>query len=206
VSAERVRVGRILKAHGIRGEVVVAATGSDPQRLASGRSVYLESAGEASLRVASARWADRGWLVRFEGYDDRNAAEELAGNWLYQEQAALPPLPEGEYYRFELEGLLVIGAGGEELGRVEQVLDSPGADIYEVRGPGGTWLIPGRREFVEWIDLQRGEIRLTDRGDLLEAQAPGAGQSDVRKRVRPDRPRRGRPRRGPRGQSSPSAS
>jgi 16S rRNA processing protein RimM len=206
VSEDRVRVGRILKAHGIRGEALVVATGSDPERLGVGRVVYLAPAGEAMLRIASARGVDRGWLVRFEGRDDRTSVEELAGAWLYQEQEALPPLPEGEYYLFELEGLVVTRADGSELGRVERVLDSPGTDIYEVRGPGSTWLIPGRREFVEWIDLQRGELRLTDRGDLLEAQASAAGKPDERRSARPGRPRRGKPRRGPRRPNSSSAS
>jgi hypothetical protein len=51
-----------------------------------------------------------------------------------------------------------------------RVIDMPGHDLLEVRGGGGEFLIPMRREFVAWIDLERGEIRLADRADLLEAQ------------------------------------
>ncbi|MDM7914120.1 MAG: ribosome maturation factor RimM, partial [Candidatus Eisenbacteria bacterium] len=173
----RVQVGRILKAHGVRGEVVVSATGNDPGRLQPGLEVFLDVAGTDSLRVEASRWIERGWLVRFEGRPDRDAVEELAGVSLYLEIDRLPPLPEGEYYQFQLEGLAVRTAGGEVLGRIEQVLDLPGGDVYEVQGPAGIWLIPGRREFIECVDLERGELRLTDRGDLLEAQrlSPGSG-------------------------------
>lgn len=190
MNAERVQVGRILKPHGVRGEVVVAATGNDPSRLSAGRKLFLDLTGEEALTVASALWVDRGWLVRFDGYDERDSAEELAGARLYLEQEALPPLPEGVYYQFQLEGLAVTRPDGGELGRIERVLDLPEHEVYEVRGPGGVWLIPGRREFVEWIDLQRGELRLTDRADLLEAQLPGAGQPDGSPRPRRRRPKR----------------
>lgn len=198
MGGERVQVGRILKPHGLRGDVVVAATGSDPSRLRPGQRLYIDRAGEAKVRVASARWIERGWLVRFDGRDDRTSVEELAGARLYLEKEELPPPPEGEFYHFQLEGLAVTRADGGELGKVERVLDLPENDIYEVRGPGGIWLIPGRREFVEWIDLQRGELRLTDRADLLEAQLPGSGakpDGEGRRRHRPGRGRRGRDRR-----------
>lgn len=173
----RVQVGRILKAHGVRGEVVVAATGSDPERLRPGLEVFLAVEGTDSLRVEASRWIERGWLVRFEGHVDRGAVEELAGLSLYLETGRLPALPEGEFYQFEIEGLAVRTAGGELLGRVEHVLDLPGGDVYEVQGPAGVWLIPGRREFIECVDLERGELRLTDRGDLLEAQRLPPGRS-----------------------------
>jgi 16S rRNA processing protein RimM len=168
--------------------------------------VFLAPAGDAMLRVASARRIDRGWLVGFEGRADRSSVEELAGAWLYLERDALPPLPEGEYYQFQLEGLSVTRADGSELGRVERVLDLVETDIYEVSGPGGSWLIPGRREFVEWIDLERGEIRLTDRGDLLEAQLPAAEDAGARRRPRPERPKRERRKPRARGPNSSSAS
>jgi 16S rRNA processing protein RimM len=191
MTAGRVLIGRILKAHGIKGEVTFSAAGDDPGSLRPGLVAYLsekgggvgagagvETGGEAggatgdeSLTVRAARDGYRSWLLSFDEVTDRDAAELLAGRSLFIEEASLPPLPEGEYYQFQLVGLAVTRSDGTDMGRVSRVIDMPGHDLLEVRGALGEFLVPMRREFVEWIDLERGEIRLADRADLLEAQS-----------------------------------
>jgi 16S rRNA processing protein RimM len=195
MTAGRVLIGRILKAHGIQGEVTFLATGDDPGSLRSGLVVYLGERGgqrrgdtgseagggagvdggsetvDESLTLRAARDGYRSWLLSFDEVTDRDAAELLAGRSLFVEEAALPPLPEGEYYQFQLVERVVTQSDGRELGRVSRVIDMPGHDLLEVQGALGEFLIPMRREFVEWIDLERGEIRLADRADLLEAQS-----------------------------------
>lgn len=179
--ARLVLIGRIVKAHGIRGEVVVAATGDDPARLRPGATVRSGGAETSVRAVEGCRWTGGSWIARLEGCDDRNAAEALVGTSLFVEAGALPPLPDGEYYRFQLEGLRVTASDGAEVGRVAGVIELPGQDLFEVAGPGGTLLVPGRREFIEWIDLEKGELRLKDRADLLEAQrvAPGTRRTKL---------------------------
>jgi 16S rRNA processing protein RimM len=252
MTAGRVLIGRILKAHGIHGEVTFLATGDDPGSLRPGLVAYLsESGGETggetsggrggeaggktgdepgdkpgdkpgdeSLTVRAARAGYRSWLLSFDEVTDRNAAESLAGRSLFIEEASLPPLPEGEYYQFQLVGRVVTRSDGNELGRVSRVIDMPGHDLLEVQGALGEFLVPMRREFVEWIDLERGEIRLADRADLLEAQskaatppfegtAGSAGQgrgNPAQTRRRRPRSRRPRSRRLQPDQSSESAS
>ncbi len=169
----RIVVGRIVKVFGIRGEVVIEPTGDDPGRFARGTVLYLSETGADFLEIAQVHASGRGLRAQFEGRPDRTSVEDLAGRTLYQDMADLPPLPEGVYYRFQLQGLRVTAADGSELGVLETVLDAPANDLYEVRGPAGTWLVPARKEFVQWIDLDRGEMRLTDRNDLLEAQRDG---------------------------------
>jgi 16S rRNA processing protein RimM len=174
MSAGRVLVGRILKAHGIQGEVTFAAAGDDPEALRPGTVVFLEEAGTASLTVRAARAGYRSWLLGFDEVTDRDAAELLAGRSIFIEEESLPPLPEGAYYQFQLVGRAVTQSDGADLGRVSRVIDMPGHDLLEVQGAAGEFLVPMRREFVEWIDLERGEIRLADRADLLEAQRRAA--------------------------------
>lgn len=198
MTAGRVLIGRILKAHGIKGEVTFAAAGDDPGSLRPGLVVFLSdqgggvgaetgveagagtrgevdaASGYDSLTVRAARTGYRSWLLSFNEVADRDAAELLAGRPLFIEEESLPPLPAGEYYQFQLVGRVVTRSDGNELGRVSRVIDMPGHDLLEVRGAGGEFLVPMRREFVEWIDLERGEIRLADRADLLEAQSKTA--------------------------------
>ena len=214
MTAGRVLIGRILKAHGIQGEVTFLAAGDDPGSLRPGLVAYLsevrgetggpagrETGGEAcdesgavlgadpgaalgatlgadsgaaSLTVRAVRMGYRSWLLSFDEVTDRDAAELLAGRSLFIEEASLPPLPEGAYYQFQLVGRVVTRSDGMDLGRVSRVIDMPGHDLLEVQGALGEFLVPMRREFVEWIDLERGEIRLADRADLLEAQSKAA--------------------------------
>lgn len=175
MTAGRVLIGRILKAHGIKGEVTFSAAGDDPGGLRPGLVVYLsEKAGveaDESLTLRAVRDGYHSWLLSFDEVTDRDAAELLAGRSLFIEEASLPPLLEGEYYQFQLVGLAVTRSDGTDMGRVSRVIDMPGHDLLEVRGASGEFLVPMRREFVEWIDLERGEIRLADRADLLEAQS-----------------------------------
>jgi len=131
--------------------------------------------------------------LSFDEVTVRDAAELLAGRSLFIEEASLPPLPEGEYYQFQLVGLAVTRSDGMEVGRVSRVIDMPGHDLLEVQGASGEFLVPMRREFVEWIDLERVEIRLADRTDLLEAQskaatAPFKGAADPGLRSQRPRP------------------
>jgi 16S rRNA processing protein RimM len=196
MTAGRVLIGRILKAHGIKGEVTFSAAGDDPESLRPGLVVYLddgrgqmgsEARGDAaralageSLTLRSARDGYRSWLLAFEEVTDRDQAELLAGRSLFVEEEALPPLPEGAYYQFQLVGLAVTRPDGTDVGRVSRVIDMPGHDLLEVQGALGEVLVPMRREFVEWIDLERGEIRLADRADLFEAQSKAATSGEGR--------------------------
>jgi 16S rRNA processing protein RimM len=182
MTAGRVLIGRILKAHGIQGEVTFAAAGNDPGSLRPGLVAYLgerggergDGSGDESLTLRSVRAVDRFWLLCFDEVRDRDSAESLTGRALFVDEESLPPLPEGEYYQFQLVGRVVTRSDGNELGRVSRVIDMPGHDLLEVQGPAGELLVPMRREFVEWIDLERGEIRLADRADLFEAQGKAA--------------------------------
>jgi len=166
----RAVVGRIYRVFGVRGEVLAGTTSGDANRFSIGMRLYLGETGDESLVVCGLRPHGDGLLMTFEGRPDRTSVEDLTGCWLYLDATALPELPEGTWYHYQLVGLTVTRADGSRLGTVAQVMDLPGQDLYEVRGEGKTWMIPAAREFVAWVDLDKGEIRLTDREDLLEAQ------------------------------------
>ena len=110
MSEPTVVVGKITKAHGVRGEVTVLVISQTPERFDDGSSLWLENGRE--LRIASTR-PDRGrLLVTFEGVRDRAAAEVLRGAFLVVPESMLPELPEGEYWPHQLEGAEVVTEGG----------------------------------------------------------------------------------------------
>lgn len=115
-------VGRIDRAHGIRGEAVVTLWTNRLERLEAG-SVLVADAGP--LTVVEARAFQRRWIVRFAEIGDRTAAESLRGQVLSAEPISDPD----ELWVHELIGMMVCEADGTERGRVEAVQDNPASDL-----------------------------------------------------------------------------
>jgi 16S rRNA processing protein RimM len=132
-------VGRIVKPHGLRGEVVVALVTNRVERVASG-SVLNGPKGQ--LVVASSRpfeaTGDGRWIVLFAGVNDRSGAEALRGAVL-----EAPPLADPDaLWAHELIGSVVVDSGsGDVLGRVEAVEANPASDLLVLEDGG---LIPLR--------------------------------------------------------------
>jgi 16S rRNA processing protein RimM len=124
MSTARLEIGRIDKAHGLRGEVVVEAISNRDERFLPGSVLYL--AGEPRAIATSRRHQNR-WLVRFEGIDDRTAAEALRGTLLTGD--VLDALPESEVWVHELIGSSVRDREGTDLGTVVAVEANPAHDI-----------------------------------------------------------------------------
>lgn len=130
-------VGRIAKAHGIRGEVIVALLTDRTERVAVG-SVLTTAAGRA-LEVARSRpqpQPDR-WIVAFDGVGSREDAEALRGELLYAE----PIEDDSVLWIHDLIGSEVVDAGGRPLGHVESVEANPASDLLVLESGG---LIPLR--------------------------------------------------------------
>src|SRR5437764_15193804 len=123
-------VGRITRAHGVRGEVSVEVLTDYPDiRFAPG-SVLGAPGGRSLVVLASRPHHDR-LLVFFEGVGDRTAAEALMGVALTGADE-LPP-PEGALWHDELEGFAALDAGGAVLGEVVEVLANPAHELLVVR-------------------------------------------------------------------------
>lgn len=120
----RLEVGRIVKAHGLAGEVVVHPVSNVAGRFEAG--VVLYAAGEPMVIVSSRPHQHR-WLVRFEGIEDRTGAEELRGKLLMGD---LPgDAPEGEVWVHEMIGARVRTRDGTDLGTVVAVEANPAHDL-----------------------------------------------------------------------------
>ena len=153
--AGRVLVGRVVKPHGLRGEVVVRVLSDLPDRIAPG----IELTGEGrTLQVAATRWHSGRLLVQFEDVGDRSGAEALRG--LELEAPAVDVSDQDTYLVSELVGMRV-RHDGADLGTVSAAVPLPPTasyDLLEVTRPDGTtWLLPAADEFVEAAEDAEGE-------------------------------------------------
>ncbi len=109
--------------------------------------------------VAGSEERDGGLIVRFQGVDDRNAAEQLVGAYCTLPLAAAKPLPADRFYQFQLVGLPVFDRRRQrELGRVAEVLSYAANDVLRVVDGNTEVLIPMLKSVVRSIDSAEGRI------------------------------------------------
>jgi 16S rRNA processing protein RimM len=152
VDEPTIAVGRIAKAHGVRGEVAVENRSDNPDRWAPG-SVMFDETGR-TFTVGSVRPHGDRLLVAFDEVPDRTAAEALAGTTLVVPESWLPALRDGEWWAYAAEGLRVRTEDGRTLGSVREVLHYPAQDLWRiVAEDGNEILLPAVDELIVSIDL-----------------------------------------------------
>jgi 16S rRNA processing protein RimM len=158
-SKRRVLLGEITGAHGIKGEVMIRSFTEPPDGIGAYGPLESES-GSESYVVRVKRVTDRGVIAELENVSDRTAAERLKGVRLFVDRTRLPPLAPGEYYRYDLIGLVACDATGEVIGTVIDVVNYGASDILEIRlmPSKRVELIPLEEAFVPRIDVDGGKL------------------------------------------------
>lgn len=167
----QVAVGQIARAHGIRGEVIVAVRTDEPGvRFAQGARLATEPPDRGPLTVRGSRWHSGRLMVAFEGVSDRTAAEGLRGTLLMLDTDDLPsPDDPDEFYDHQLIGLGVVTAAGQPVGVVADVLHY-GHDLLVVRqegAAGGEVLVPFVGAIVPDVDVAGGRLVIDPPPGLL---------------------------------------
>ena len=155
-SNERIVIGRVGAAHGIRGELRIIPLTDFPERFPALREVMV---GDELLHIESVKPQGKNFLMRFREYAVREDAQRLTGRLLTVARADAAPLDEGEYYVFDIVGLTVYDEEDNELGTVENVLRTGSNDVYAVHSEDGREiLIPALRSVVREIDVPGGRM------------------------------------------------
>lgn len=170
-------VGRVRRAHGILGELVIEPLTDAPDAVfAPGRRVFAgtvagdpASDGRELVVEESRPFKGGGWIVAFHGIADRNEAERWRQRYLLAPVGELEPIAEDEVYLHDLLGLsVVLDASREVIGEVTDVYELPQGVMLDVRRPNGSVLIPFRPEIVANVDLADRRIAITPPEGLLE--------------------------------------
>ncbi|SMD21166.1 ribosome maturation factor RimM [Kibdelosporangium aridum] len=165
-------VGRVAKAHGIRGELAVdVRTDSPEQRFAPGAVVAarLRDGTSRPLTLSAVRAHGERLLVFFDEVPDRTAAESLRGALLLADTDALPPTDDpDEFYDHELEGLAAVLADGSPVGTVREVVHSPAGELLALDVAGREVLVPFVREIVPEVDIAGRRVVLDPPEGLLD--------------------------------------
>jgi 16S rRNA processing protein RimM len=161
---ELLAVGRVARAHGVRGEVAVQILTEVPDRFAPGSVLALEDG-----RTLTVEWSrphrDR-LLVKFEEVADREGAGEVCDQLLLIPADRAPAISdEDRFWIHQVVGLEVVTEEGSSLGRIREVQANPANDLWVT--DRGT-LIPAVRELVRDVDLAAGRVTVRDLPGLVE--------------------------------------
>ena len=154
---EWIPVGKLGRTHGLTGELKFFPHDPDGFDFAKGQIVQLEGK-EKEFKVKSLRGANIPFIVRLEGINDIESAKLLTGQEVLADRKDFQVLPEGEYYRFEIEGLAVFDDEGRSYGIIEEVIPTGSNDVYVVRDGDSEWMLPMIDSVVISIDLEKGKL------------------------------------------------
>ena len=169
-------VGRVRRAHGIRGELVVAALTHAPDAIfAAGRRVFVGTCdgevlrGVPELRVLRSSPFKGGLIVAFEGIDTKTEADSWRDRTFLVPEDEVEPPSEGELFIHDLVGMRVIRATGEDIGEVTTVFEFPQGLVMEVgRKTGKPVLLPYNDVTVTEVDSERRVIRVDPVEGLID--------------------------------------
>jgi 16S rRNA processing protein RimM len=147
--AHAVTVGRIVAAHGVKGEVKVEPLSDFPERFQAGSRLWIEGAPHTVERGRTQR---RILVIKLRDVDTRSQAEALQGKELVAAEASRLE-GEGLYYLHDILGARVEDQAGEALGSVVEVLSTGSNDVYVVRGERGELLLPALDDVILRVDV-----------------------------------------------------
>lgn len=176
MTEEFYRVGRVRRAHGIRGELVVELLTDEPDAIfASARRVFAgDRQGSLSqdaeeLRVLRATPFKGGLIVAFEGIPDKTAADTWRDRYLLVPESEVSPPGEDELFIHDLVGMRVVRSGGEEVGEVIEVFELPQGLVIDVRQPNGkTVMLPFNDSTVTDVDSDARVVMIDPVEGLLD--------------------------------------
>lgn len=156
---DRICVGAIAGSYGTDGQARIKSFCAIAEDITSYGTLYSED-GKRTFEITLGRPIKAGFTAKIEGLHSKEEADALRGMALFADRAAMPSLPDDEYYHADLISLEVFDTGGKSLGRVKAVQNHGAADLLEIHAPGqsNTVLLPFTRAAVPTVDLASGRI------------------------------------------------
>jgi len=168
---EFITIGEIVAPWGIKGKLKVEVLTDFPQRFTPSSMVYVN---RQPMTIDSAKWHKSKVILKLNVIHSIEDAQRLRGQPIEIPLSHLQPLPEGQYYHFQLIGLEVRTTQGELLGNITEILTAESNDNYVVSGPKGEILIPAIEDVVRAIDLNKRHVIIEPIEGLLSLNQKAA--------------------------------
>lgn len=163
------QLGYVVRSHGISGELQIFLDTDNPESYQDMESVYIEINNKlVPFFIKSLQLQDNRAIVRLEDVEDRDASDQLKGASLYLPMEFLPELEEDQFYYHEVIGYTVRDTNYGVVGRIANVLEANGNDLFSVMKDKTEILIPVKDELIRLIDKEAREIHVVLPEGLIE--------------------------------------
>lgn len=153
-------IGKLLRPHGVSGEIIMEVLTDFPERIQKGMLVYIGE-NHSPLKIGNHRKHLEQFIISFDGYSDRDEIGQFRNQLVYIRVDDIPPLSAGEYYHHQVLGLRVIDASGSDLGIVTDILETGANDVLVITtNRGKQILIPFIDTVVLEVDLVKNVIQV----------------------------------------------
>ena len=129
-------VGFLRRAHGVHGEIILDVHTDFPERLRSGKKLFIGEE-RKPMTLSDSRPHAKGMLLKFKGIETPEEAGQLRNQWVYVKASEVPSLPEGKIYQHQLFGFAVEDESGKSLGELVEIIETGANDVYVVRNEAG---------------------------------------------------------------------
>jgi 16S rRNA processing protein RimM len=153
-------IGYLRRPHGVSGEIIMDLHTDFPDRVKAGRKIYIGEKHEAAT-FDTVRIHGDSMLISLKGYDTPEAVGRFRNQWVYVKAKEVPPLPEGQHYKYEYIDLDVFDDGGNALGKIAEILETGANDVYVVRNEDGKEiLLPAIPSVVLEVDMEARRMKV----------------------------------------------
>lgn len=175
--ASLVLLGAVVRAHGLKGSVVVRTDPSARDAFRIGlRVVVIPNEGDRSSTVITdLRPTSGGLRLDLEGIGDRDRAESIVGSKVCAERRDLPRPSSAQFYACDIIGSDVFDVAGEQIGVLAEIVETGANDVWVVRGKRGEWLVPAVAHAIVTVDTAAGRIVI----DPEAASPPDESEHDT---------------------------
>lgn len=171
-------VGFLRRAHGLHGEMIMDLHTDFPERLRSGRKLFVGE-DHKPIAVAGARSHAKGILIKIKGIETPEDTVQFRNQWVYVKASDVPALPKGQIYQHELFGFKVVDENENPLGELVEIIETGANDVYVIRDDSGKEiLLPAIPSVILELDPARRLMRVHLLEGLIDNSKSGGGNRE----------------------------
>ncbi len=165
-------IGKVAKPHGVKGKIKVDYFGEDLNRFPLYREVFIKNrVGRLQpYEILEVIPQPPRLILRLKGIERIEEVEPLVGKEILVERGTLPDLNEGEYYWFDILGMVVETPEGKRIGRIKEIFPTGANDVYVVEGKRREIFLPATEEVIQNIDIRKGRMKVIRMEGLWEEE------------------------------------
>jgi 16S rRNA processing protein RimM len=165
-------IGRVVKPHGVKGKIKVDYFGEDLNLFSLYREAFIKnrSGRLQAYEILEVVPQPPRLILRLKGIERREEADPLTGKEIFIERRSLPVLKEGEYYWFEVLGMVVETEKGKRIGKVKEIFPTGAHDVYVVEGKRKEIFLPATEAVIQSVDIERKSMKVIRMEGLWEEE------------------------------------